>query len=90
LLIGSIVGFALSLPLCFLLKEQGKPAPATTRVFTEIKAGLLYVIQQRELCSFVMLFFFCNFGFALIGASLVYVYTTLLAVPLSDVGYYYG
>ncbi|MFJ2283170.1 MFS transporter [Pseudomonas sp. NPDC087803] len=89
-LIGCILGFALSLPLCYLLKEPGRPLPATTRVLTEIKAGLLYVIRHRELCSFVLLFFFCNFGFALIGASLIYVYTTLLAVPLSDVGYYYG
>ncbi|MDZ3824867.1 MFS transporter [Pseudomonas monsensis] len=90
ILVVSIVGFALSLPLCYWLKEQGKPQPATTRVFTEIKAGLLYVLRHRELCSLVVLFFFCNFGFALIGASLIYVFTTLLAVPLSDVGYYYG
>ncbi|MFJ5239851.1 MFS transporter [Pseudomonas neuropathica] len=90
ILLGSIVGFALSLPLCYWLKEQGKPQFATTHVLAEIKAGLLYVIRHRELCSFVLLFFFCNFGFALIGASLIYVYTTLLGVPLSDVGYYYG
>ncbi|MNM49386.1 2-acyl-glycerophospho-ethanolamine acyltransferase [compost metagenome] len=90
ILLGGIVGFALSLPLCYWLKEQDKPHPATTHVFTEIKAGLLYVIRHRELCSFVLLFFFCNFGFALVGASLIYVYTSLLAVPLSDVGYYYG
>jgi Na+/melibiose symporter-like transporter len=90
ILVVSIVGFALALPLCYWLKEQGKPQPATTRVFTEIKAGLLYVLRHRELCSLVVLFFFCNFGFALIGASLIYVFTTLLAVPLSDVGYYYG
>ena len=90
ILVVGIAGFALSLPLCYWLEEQGKPQPATRRALTEIKAGLLYVFRHRELCSLVVLFFFCNFGFALIGASLIYVFTTLLAVPLSDVGYYYG
>jgi Na+/melibiose symporter-like transporter len=89
-LICGIVGFAISVPLCYLLRELGKPEPATTRVVTELKTGLLYVIGQRELFSFVLLFFFCNFGFALIGASLIYIYTNILAVPLTDIGYYYG
>ncbi|QQQ51099.1 MFS transporter [Pseudomonas syringae] len=90
ILLFGVAGFVISVPLCYLLSEQGKPPTAETRVLTELKNGLLYVVRHRELFSFVLLFFFCNFGFALIGASLIYIYTTLLAVPLIDIGYYYG
>lgn len=90
ILICCVAGFVISTPLCYLLSEPGRPQPATTRVVTELRTGLLYVIRHRELFSFVLLFFFCNFGFALIGASLIYIFTTILAVPLVDIGYYYG
>lgn len=89
-LVGSIVGFVISVQLCTFLPDQGKTASTTKSVVAELRAGFIFLIKHRELLSFVQLFFFCNFGFALIGASLIYIYTNLLAVPISDIGYYYG
>ncbi|MDU9404252.1 MFS transporter [Pseudomonas sp. zfem004] len=90
LLILAVLGFAISLPLCYQLEERHKPQPTSRPILREISTGFSYVIENKQLRALVTLFFFCNFGFALIGASLVYLYTSILAVPSTQLGYYYG
>ncbi|PAJ80508.1 MFS transporter [Burkholderia ubonensis] len=90
ILITGTVCFLISIPICISLPEVQPGNKIRNGVFRELGIGFRYVFNNRNLISFSALFMCVNFGLALVGADLTYIFLSILKVPTSGLGYYYG
>lgn len=90
LLIACCAGFLLSLPLIYCSAEPPAVGGSRTGILRELKEGFRYVMSDADLSTFSLLFFCVNFGLALIGANLVYIFSSIYGVAQEDIGFYYG
>lgn len=90
LLLACGAGFLLSLPLIYRSKEPNSVRDIRTGILRELRDGLRYVLADENLSSFSLLFFCVNFGLALIGANLVFIFSSIYGVAQEDIGLYYG
>ncbi|WP_151638722.1 MFS transporter [Noviherbaspirillum aerium] len=90
LLLACGAGFMLSLPLIYLSREPQASGIRRTGILRELADGLRYVLGDANLSTFSLLFFCVNFGLALIGANLVFIFSSIYGVAQEDIGLYYG
>ncbi len=83
------VGFALSVPLLWFLPGLPVSRGRGAGVFAELAEGIRYVVRDRNLFSFSVLFACVNFGLSIIGANLIFIYTAIYGIKQDAVGYYY-
>lgn len=83
-------GFLLSLPLIYRSREPQTVRAGRTGILRELADGLRYVLSDANLSAFSLLFFCVNFGLALIGANLVFIFSSVYGVAQEDIGLYYG
>jgi MFS family permease len=90
LLLACGAGFLLSLPLIYRSEEPQTVRSGKTGILRELADGLRYVLSDANLSTFSLLFFCVNFGLALIGANLVFIFSSVYGVAQEDIGLYYG
>jgi len=83
------LGFMLSLPLLWGVRSEAVERGSSGSVIAELAEGIRYVLKDKNLVSFSVLFACVNFGLAIIGANLVFIFTSAYAVPQDQIGYYY-
>lgn len=83
------IGFMLSLPLLWGIRSEAVERGSSGSVIAELVEGVQYVLKDKNLLSFSVLFACVNFGLAIIGANLVFIFTSAFAVPQAQIGYYY-
>lgn len=74
---------ALFVVMCYLLsvmafitiKDNFVPTNKPWSLLSDLKEGLVYLKDKKELMSFSVLFFFVNFGLKMVFVSLVWIYT---------------
>lgn len=84
------IGFLISIPINISLPEIQPKKQIRYNILEELKTGFRYVFNNRHLTSFSALFMCVNFGLALIGAGLLYIFASVLNTPIGELGYYYG
>lgn len=89
-LLACVLGFVVSFPLILLLQETSTGEATKGNVISELMEGVRYVISDKNLTSFSLLFFCVNFGLALVDSNLVFILSSSLQVPQQDLGYYFG
>lgn len=85
-----VTGFTLSLPLLWGIRSEAVERGSSGSVMSELLEGVQYVLKDRNLVSFSVLFACVNFGLSIIGANLVFIFTSSYGVPQAQIGFYYA
>lgn len=83
-------GFLLSIPLLRALPATLVETAPDSSVMADLREGVRFVMADANLISFSLLFFCVNFGLALIGSNLIYLFVSVMAVGQNGVGIYYA
>lgn len=84
------IGFTLSLPLLWGVRSEAVERGRGGGVIADLAEGVQYVLKDRNLLSFSVLFACVNFGLSIIDANLVFIFTSAYGVAQAEIGYYYA